>query len=262
MRWSQSSLTINNFGDAINPDLFHKISGFKVVNHKSVYRLFSPVYLFIGSNLDGLRIKNSIICGSGFKSDKSDIKIKPRKVIAVRGPLTQKKLKEYGVSCPDVFCDPGLLVSKFYPRTGIQKKFDIGIIPHYVDKKALEGIQLISHSLTYTILDIESPREELLTKINECKVIVSSSLHGIITAHSYQIPAMWIRLTDQIIGGDFKFQDYYQSLGVFDEKVHVVSKSLDLEYVNSKAKCYPCESNKKKFLEAMNEHFKALNSSL
>lgn len=255
MRWSQSAATINNFGDAINPDLFYKITGIKAVYYKDAFRFFAPkVYLFIGSNLDGIRIKNSIICGAGFKSEQSKLNVKPTQIIAVRGPLTKKKLVENGVDCPDIFCDPGLLVSDFYPQTNVKKKFDIGIIPHYVDKELIEDLRIEHNGLTYTILDIESPRDEFLKSVNECHFIASSSLHGIITAHSYQIPAMWIKLSDKIIGGEFKFQDYYQSLNVFDEHPHFIQSYLELDYVKNNAKCYPCEMNKTKFLEALTTH--------
>lgn len=255
MRWSQSAATINNFGDAINPDLFYKITGLEAVNYKNVFQLLTPqVYLFIGSNLDGIRIKNSVICGAGFKSEESKLKVKPVKIVAVRGPLTKKKLQENGVECPDIFCDPGLLVSDFYPQKGIQKKFDIGIIPHYVDKDIISQLEILDNGLTYKILDIESPRDEFLRSVNECHFIASSSLHGIITAHSYQIPAMWIKMSDKIIGGEFKFQDYYQSLNVFDEHPHFIQRYLELDYVKKNAKCYPCEINKTKFLEALTTH--------
>ena len=46
-----------------------------------------------------------------------------------------------------------------------------------------------------------------------CAYIVSSSLHGICVAEAYGIPAVWVRLADNIVGGEFKFRDYYASTG-------------------------------------------------
>lgn len=257
MRWSQSAATAKNFGDAINPELFFKISGLEVVSFKEIFPFIHPnIYLFIGSNLDGLRIKNTVICGAGFKSADSKIRTKPKEVVAVRGPLTKRKLEEYGVKCPDVFCDPGLLVSHFYPQNNVKKKYDIGIIPHYVDKELLAKAEIKCGKLTYKILDIEDPSDIFLANVNECGCIASSSLHGIITAHSYGIPAFWIKLSDKIIGGDFKFQDYYQSLGVFHEAPFMIKDSLDLEFAVQNAKIYQSEINREKFLTAINEHLK------
>lgn len=257
MRWSQSTATSKNFGDAINPELFFKISNLKVVSFKEILPFFHPnIYLFIGSNLDGLRIKNAIICGAGFKSADSKIKTEPKEVIAVRGPLTKKKLEAYGVKCPDVFCDPGLLVSHFYPLHTTEKKYDVGVIPHYVDKELLAKAEIKSGDLTYKILDIEDPSDIFLENVNSCRLIASSSLHGIITAHSYGIPALWIKLSDNIIGGDFKFQDYYQSLNIFNESPFLIKDSFDLHFVAQNAKVYPTEVNRENFLKAINEHLK------
>lgn len=42
-------------------------------------------------------------------------------------------------------------------------------------------------------------------QINECESILSSSLHGIICEDTYGIPVAWIKLSDQILGDDFKY---------------------------------------------------------
>ncbi len=38
-------------------------------------------------------------------------------------------------------------------------------------------------------------------------------MHGIIAAHSLNIPAGWINLSDGVIGGGFKFKDYFTAFG-------------------------------------------------
>ncbi len=52
----------------------------------------------------------------------------------------------------------------------------------------------------------------MIENINKCEFIASSSLHGIITADAYNIPSLWIKLSNNIIGGHFKFQDYMLSV--------------------------------------------------
>ena len=58
-----------------------------------------------------------------------------------------------------------------------------------------------------------------LNKINVCETILSSTLNGLIAADSLNIPNQWIRVSDGVIGGDFKFNDYYS---VFDLKPSVL----------------------------------------
>ncbi len=61
------------------------------------------------------------------------------------------------------------------------------------------------------VIDIQGNWENVIDDINRCEFIASSSLHGIITADSYNIPSLWIKMSDKITGGNFKFQDmHYQ----------------------------------------------------
>ena len=50
--------------------------------------------------------------------------------------------------------------------------------------------------------------------IDKCDFILSSSLHGIIVADSFNIPNAWIYLTDKVIGKGFKFHDYFSAIGI------------------------------------------------
>lgn len=66
----------------------------------------------------------------------------------------------------------------------------------------------------YKIIDLTTNDVEgIITEICSCKKILSTSLHGIIVAQAYNIPALWIKKND--IGTDgFKFYDYFSSVGI------------------------------------------------
>jgi hypothetical protein len=49
--------------------------------------------------------------------------------------------------------------------------------------------------------------------ITACHAILSSSLHGLIVAEAYGVPAAWMTITDKVKGGGFKFCDYYLATG-------------------------------------------------
>lgn len=58
-----------------------------------------------------------------------------------------------------------------------------------------------------------------------CKCILSSSLHGLIFADALGIPNRRIVLSDEIIGGDLKFDDYYS---VYYENPEEAPETIDL----------------------------------
>jgi hypothetical protein len=105
--WWKSKEHNSNFGDVITPYLIHKISGGKIVWVDSRYCL-RPYIVASGSVLQ-LVNKNAIVWGAGIISQKDIIK-KPRKILAVRGPCSRKRLLELGISCPEIYGDPGLLL--------------------------------------------------------------------------------------------------------------------------------------------------------
>jgi hypothetical protein len=55
--------------------------------------------------------------------------------------------------------------------------------------------------------------EGFCQSINQCDVIITSSLHALITAHAYGIPAAWVIFSDAPLGDGIKFHDYFASCG-------------------------------------------------
>ena len=55
---------------------------------------------------------------------------------------------------------------------------------------------------------------KLLETYFECETIVSSSLHGVIVPHAYDIPALWVKFSDNLSGDNTKFYDYFESVGI------------------------------------------------
>jgi pyruvyltransferase len=64
------------------------------------------------------------------------------------------------------------------------------------------------------IIDVTQPIQIVIKEILECEMTMSSSLHGIIVSHAYNVKCMWIKLTNKIGGGFFKYRDYYGSLKI------------------------------------------------
>lgn len=251
--WSHENETKNNFGDAINPFLLQKLIHKEPVHSSTVLNLlFKPQLYFIGSILDNLCTFNAVVMGSGFKKEKSKVLIKPKKVFAVRGPLTRKIFIDYGIECPEVYCDPALLLPEFIPNKQDIKVYDVGIIAHYIDKKVLNDIK-IEGKYKIKILNIEDNPFKFVDELTQCKTIFSSSLHGIIIAHAYNIPATWIKLSENVKGEGFKFRDYYASVGEKDIVCYEVEHVLDLEKGISLSKTYNTKKNTESLKNALNQ---------
>lgn len=254
--WSRVADTHRNFGDAINPAVIEYLTGERVVHSDDVFYFgWWPTIYCVGSILDNLSEGRAIIAGAGFKSPNAKIFRRPRKIIAVRGPLTKQKFEEMGVRCPEVFYDPGLLVSKIFPVVDATKSHDFGIIPHYIEKGRAHALPVISRDRSYRWIDIEAPPAQLAAAILSCRKIISSSLHGIIAAHSYGIPAAWMRISRMIDGGTFKFRDYYGSLGLTDPRAYVVTDRINLDAAEEFCIAYDVEGLTSDFLSAFRAQF-------
>lgn len=217
-----------NFGDGLNVPLIEYLSGKKVLISKFMPRFLKrnhDTYAIIGSILQWSP-DNCIVWGAGFITDNKIKIVKPKKIHAVRGPLTRKIFLDNNVECPEVFGDPALLLPFIY-NPEIEKKFEIGFIPHFMNKKS-EYITQYHDNTNCLVLDIlkRVDYNVFIDQILSCKYIVTSSLHGLIMAHSYQIPVLWVQYSVDLIGGRFKFDDYLHSVN----KHHINPFYVDQNY--------------------------------
>ena len=133
--------------------------------------------------------------------------------LGVRGPLSQSYIPvDHPSNSPPVISDPGLLLSRIrpmpLPRPPPPK--GVGFIIHSVDRTHFFGMFPQHRS---SLINNYGTLESFVHELSQYSHVVSSSLHGIIFCHSYGIPVCPIRITDGITGGDFKFKDYYYSVG-------------------------------------------------
>jgi len=158
----------------------------------------------------------SHLCGVGLMASDSRMLYHPKKIHSVRGPLSRFFLGRLGIEAPERYGDPGLLMPDIFPVTSAEPVHDIGFIPHYLDK-TLPVVQACREK-GVAILDVFSPPAQFIAGLQSCRVLLSSSLHGIILAHAYGRPALWVQ-SPAVPGNGFKFFDYYLSLGVSPEKL-------------------------------------------
>lgn len=172
----------------------------------------------IGSNL-GLSYQNTTIWGSGFEKllpwYLNIFHMRPfRKldVRAVRGPLSLDYLKRLGQVSPNAkvcYGDPAILMPFIY-NPDISKNKEYIIIPQYYKETKLR--EIYSDDLIVSMKT--SDYENVIDNIKSSKLVISSSLHGIILAECYGVPAVFFRSLNK--KKDFKYKDYYYSTNRFD----------------------------------------------
>ena len=236
-----------NFGDEISPLILEWASGSKVLKIENLPMWKGPVYLAVGSILDGRDIRNAVIWGSGFKSVEGRMAKEPHRVLAVRGPLTRENLIHQGINCPEVYGDPGLLARRLFnpPLTG---EFDYGIIPHYKEKGMVPSRLLEKGRVS--LIDVQSTPANFVRDLCRCKRVLSSSLHGLITADVFGIPSAHFSQSDLVLGGRFKFKDYYGSVGREDLPPLDLNKIKDIEEASDSLVVADVRSATRELLEA------------
>lgn len=222
--------TVPNWGDALSPILAGFLSGREVVPHDIVLNLRNhPVYAVIGSILAASTDPNLVVWGSGFLRHGQKMRVKPRRIHAVRGPLTRKILLDDGIECPDVFGDPALLLPMFYyPQPRPEPRYVLGVIPHYQERDS-ELVQRLSRHPDVVIIDVTGDVRAVVDQVLSCEMVASSSLHGLILADAYGIPSTWVTFDDRNRRGPgwmFKYEDYGAAVG---RKMELLSGRAALE---------------------------------
>lgn len=221
-----------NFGDKLSKFIVEKISGESVLD-KNTYNpsfiwqiktflkclflcnrhLFNEVtwswehpMLGIGSILSKGNSR-SIVWGSGFMN-KDEI-FRGGKVYALRGKLSNQMLRTQGYYGTEVFGDPALLLPLFISPSNT-KAFKVSFVPHFSEYNKI--LELCKGK--YNVIDLHGTTiEEVVKQITSSEYVLSTSLHGIIVAHAYGIPALWVKY-GYIETDGTKFYDYFSSVDI------------------------------------------------
>jgi hypothetical protein len=218
-RWRAPAAKYNNFGDELTIPLLRKVFGIEAVPS----RMAEARLIAAGSILDAWalrgrrrerlrgflsfsRASDLHVWGSGFiKPDTSAEWPQRLHFHAVRGRMTADRVQR---SVP--VGDPGILTSLIVDRPAT-KSASVGLVLHQADWPSFRTDTVPA---SWKLISPEAPVEEVVASIASCELIVSSSLHGLITADSFGIPCVWARTNTRLFGGtDFKFHDYASARG-------------------------------------------------
>ncbi len=204
--WKPHHTNELNFGDHLSYVIVTKIladNGYLLEEETAVQKRLIALGSVIHFAHD-----NDVIWGSG---NNGKVKLEEHQytqldVRAVRGPLTREFLQKRNIEVPEVYGDPALLLPYTFPgrfKKNPQKKHVV--IPNLHDLRVVE-------SLNYkNIISPLSSWNACIKQILEAEFVIASSLHGLIIAEAYGIPARYIRLSEE--ENLFKYNDYAMGTG-------------------------------------------------
>lgn len=212
--WSQKK----NFGDLLTPELFKYYGYTPIETHVSdadIIGVGSLMHL-LPSNYSGTLIGTGII-------DDSEISLEQAHFAAVRGELSKTNL---GLPQSTPTGDLGLLAQSLLKSNNSKKRYAVGLVPHFVDK-AHPWIQYAMQELgdRGCIIEVQDSAANVINRIAQCDIIVSSSLHGIIVSDALKIPNVWMELSDKVIGKGFKFWDYNSSIDYEQPPINITNST-------------------------------------
>lgn len=190
------------------------------------YEFNKKILISVGSIIEEAN-KNTVVWGAGVSHKDSYISAKSD-IRAVRGYRTIERMRQLGIDTDGVAVgDPAVLLPDLY-SPNMEKKNKFGIIPHKsdFDEVKFRFRDLIDSNEIVVISLRDKDVEATIREIASCDMVISTSLHGLIVAHAYSVPALWAE-NKPLIGDRSKFFDYFSALGIAEYK------QQNLEYIES-----------------------------
>lgn len=214
-----------NVGDYLSPLVVQRILdryGRRILDKRPA----AGRLLAIGSVLHHAR-DGDVVWGAGVngKVPEENHRFRHLDVRAVRGPLTRAFLIDRGIDCPEVYGDPAFLLPALFPelRRPAAAHTDYLVIPHLNDRPAAWTAQVDRGRLLWPTVHWK----RFIRRILGSRLVLSASLHGVIVAEAFGIPARVVRLTES--ESPFKYTDYYLGTGRADYRVaRSVTEGLQL----------------------------------
>jgi pyruvyltransferase len=201
-----------NFGDTLSYELLKRIVGNNISTETKITNSKKRKLLAIGSILHFSK-QNDVIWGSGILNLNSKLKnVSKLDVRSVRGPKTREILiNSYNISCPPVYGDPALLIPYFFPefKKSSTPMYPFLVIPHWLSQNS----PIFSKNNNYTVVYPTENWHTVISMIVQSELVLASSLHGIIVAESFGIPARLLNINGNIDKEIFKYMDYYYGTG-------------------------------------------------
>ena len=199
--WDES----NNLGDTLSPVVVNYMLDLRDTKLNTTIDGKKHLYA-IGSILTA-GIQDATVWGSGVLNAKLTYRLERRKldIRAVLGPITRAILIDYGYSVPEIYGDPAIIMPEIYKAVPLKNRKKYGLITHkdYILKEKYKEKEIARLNIC------TDDYQGFLDQLVSVDIVISSSLHGIILAEAYGVPAILLKPQIDMV----KYYDYYYSTG-------------------------------------------------
>lgn len=224
----------NNFGDVLSAKIVEQASG-QSVEWVSLKEADLVALGSLGERVIKKRLRRYVlkgfqplkVWGTGFLAPGPTKSDRFLDVYALRGKLSAARIQTKSTV---VLGDPGLLSSYFWPSASFSRK-GILCMSHTHDEGSQSWVDAIKRAFPeheISQISICSNWEEILLKISQSLFVVSTAMHPLIVAASYNVPFLWISSGTLIhSGADYKFKDFFSVFSSEPMSIDLTSLVLD-----------------------------------
>jgi succinoglycan biosynthesis protein ExoV len=214
--------TTKNFGDQLNPLIFHYFLPGFFDNKEDC--IFLGIGTILGLEKGNRHTGKIIVFSSGYGFGDTFTYGEPPTInnmydiICVRGPLTAQKLgldKDLGIS------DGALLLNNMkFPDH--EKIYKYAYMPHHVSEGMYEYWKDLSEKAGIHYISPQQDASRVLEEIRKTEILLTEAMHGAIVADVFRVP--WVPVKSYQHINAFKWKDWALTLDLNFE--HHVIKSL------------------------------------
>ena len=193
-----------NFGDALSPLVVSLLTGRRVVYANDSVKLVALGSIFFALQ-DG-----DVVWGAGLaRREHVSYAARARDVTycALRGPTTARLLRSQGIACTVPFGDPATLLPLLI-ENDIAPEHEMGIVPHW---SHFHDFEREIRDPRVRLINVCDSFADVARAILSCRLVLSTSLHGVILAESYGIPALLVFYGGHPRCDATKYVDYFES---------------------------------------------------
>ena len=207
LEWWKASV---NIGDTLAEVVYkYMLDYYKLDPQKAIEK---TIHLNTVGSIIAIKNYDAVIWGSGLHCTTTISNLMRHRnyvkydIRAVRGPITEGLLEAAGYKCSHIYGDPAIIMPLIYTPTNIKKEYNVSVVVHYSNLKTAKDLE----ESGYHIIDVHTnDYKYFIDEICKSKLVISSSLHGIILAETYGVQAVFLR--NGIENEEIKFYDWYFS---------------------------------------------------